>query len=46
MTDFTWEDYNFERCEGIDFEGAKYMATMTCDSTWKLRISCQSEEAV
>ena len=23
VTDFAWEDYNFERCEAIDFEGAK-----------------------
>ena len=29
MTDFTWEDYNFERREGNEFEGVKTMATMT-----------------
>src|ERR1700722_810544 len=29
VTDFTQEDYNFDRWEGIDFEGAKTMATMS-----------------
>jgi aldehyde dehydrogenase len=29
VTDFTREDYNFERCKGIDFEGVKHMATMS-----------------
>jgi aldehyde dehydrogenase len=29
VTDFTWEDYNFERREGNEFEGVKTMATMT-----------------
>ena len=29
MTDFTLEDYNFDRWIGIDFEGVKIMATMS-----------------
>jgi hypothetical protein len=46
VTDFTLEDYNFERCEGIDFEGVKSNGYDERGSTRKLWIPGQSKEAV